>query len=451
MREMFQRLERAESAVEVVEIGEEYVTLDVPESVHDAPRAVPCELVEFGQDARNWFAWDLEAKQPRAPHTNPGYAGAAQWGRDNVSWDSRAGGTFEDVVDALDGTVNGHVDDSWRWGKVEDEDGNEYREDPRPLYPMCIVPHNDFQPDDGPLMLVDFDDVIEPQGDGTAVMTREAWDLVQELDAYTEVSTSMTGVHVFVRARMPGFVDGKKVQEDLSQPLLSGEIGHIEVYGAPSDGRVMGTTWMHIDATPRHAVPERQATIGGIVDERLTDDDVLTDAEQALEVFDDRTSGDHGGTSGSKSAYYSLNPEPIANTGPFRAHAVNGQGPHPVHGGTSTPDSESTNFGVDRDNGWKCWAHDDGGGALQLIAVLEGIRSCGSASDVMSDPVDALRVCLAARDKHASAALEGENPPMAALRGVLEVQGIDYKDEGRLSKANYALAIGLFEEMEYTG
>ncbi|WP_121820582.1 hypothetical protein [Halostella salina] len=450
MREAIQRLDDAESPVKVIEVGEEYVTLDVPESVHDAERVIPADLVEIGQDARNWFAWDLEEKQPRAPYTNPGYAGAAQWGRENVSWDSRAGGTFEDVIDALDGTVNGHINDSWRWGTVEDDDGNEHREDPRPLYPMAIVPHLDFQPDEDPLMLVDLDDVIEPQDDGTALMTREAWDLIQELDAYTEVSTSMTGVHVFVRAELPGFVDGKKVQEDLTQSLPSGEVGHVEVYGAPANGRVMGTTWMHIDATPRHDVPERQATIDDIVDEHLDDDDTLTPAEQAQAAFDDRAEGSDIDSSKSKSAYYSLNPEPIAQTGPFRAHAVNGEGPHPVHGGTSTPDAKSTNFGVDTNDGWKCWAHEDGGGALQLIAVIEGIRSCGNASDVMQDPVDALRVCLAARDKHATA-LEDEKPPTMALKGVLGVQGVDYKEDGQLSKANYALAIGLFEEMEYTG
>jgi len=450
MREMLRQLEAAESAVTVTDVGEEFVRLDFPDSVHDADRAVPRDLVKFGQDAWNWFAWGLEKKQPRAPH-NGGYAGPAQWGRDNVSWDYRVGGTFEDVMDALGGTVTGYIDDDWRWGTVEDDNGDEQPEEPRPLYPMCIVPHNDFQPDDGPLMLVDLDDVIELQDDGTAVMTREAWDIIQDLGAYAEVSTSMTGVHVFVKARMPEFVDGKKFQEGLTQSLPSGETGHIEVYGAPANGRIMGTTWMHIDRTPRHDVPERQATIDDLVDEYLSDDDTLTEAEQAEQAFEDRMNGDHDtDTSGTKSAYYVLNPVPIANTGPFRTHSSNGQGPHPIHGGTSTPDSESTNFGVDRSNGWKCWAHEDGGGALQLIAVIEGIRECGNASDVMQDPVDALRTCLAARDKHAPATLRDETPPTVVLKGVLEVQGIDHSEEGRLSRSNYELAAGLFNEMGYT-
>lgn len=442
MREMFQRLECAESAVEVVEVGEEYVTLDVPESVHDAPRAVPYELVEFGQDAKNWFAWDLDEKVPRAPHRSGGYAGKVKWGRDSVSWDSRVGSTFEEVLDALNGCADGYVDDLWRFSDDEE---------PCELYPMCIVPHEKFSPEPG-LMFFDFDDVVHVREDGTAVVTREVWDIIQRLDCYAELSTSLTGVHCFALGEMPGGVDGKKVLKDLTQSLPSGEVGHIEIYGYPANGRVMGTTWMHIDATPRHTVAERQDTIDAIVGELLDEEDTLTAAEQAEQVFNERTDADHGGNNGgSKSAYYGLNPEVIADTNPFRKHSSNGQGPHPVHGGTSTPDAESTNFGVDRQNGWKCWAHDDGGGALQLIAVIEKIRPCGNASDVMSDPVDALRTCLAARDKHASAALEGENPPTAALRGVLEVQGVDYSEDGRLSKANYALAVGLFEEMEYTG
>ncbi|AGB33689.1 hypothetical protein C488_21297 [Natrinema pellirubrum DSM 15624] len=57
---------------------------------------------------------------------------------------------------------------------------------------MVIVPHADFQPDDGPLMLVDLDDVIDVRDDGTGMMTREAWDIIQSLGGYAEVSPSMT-------------------------------------------------------------------------------------------------------------------------------------------------------------------------------------------------------------------------------------------------------------------
>ncbi|MFB1066331.1 hypothetical protein [Natrinema sp. H-ect4] len=87
---------------------DEHVVLELPDSVHDADRVIPQDLIEFGQTARNWFCWDLEQKQPRAPF-NDDYAGTVKWVRDSVSWDNRVGGRFGDVMEALNGTVNCHV------------------------------------------------------------------------------------------------------------------------------------------------------------------------------------------------------------------------------------------------------------------------------------------------------------------------------------------------------
>lgn len=41
------------------------------------------------------------------------------------------------------------------------------------MYPIVIVPHPDFQPDDEPLMLVDLDDVNDVQDDGEGMTTWE--------------------------------------------------------------------------------------------------------------------------------------------------------------------------------------------------------------------------------------------------------------------------------------
>ncbi|MBX0325685.1 hypothetical protein EGH21_21955 [Halomicroarcula sp. F13] len=424
---------------------DEHVVLELPDSVHDADRVIPQDLIEFGQTARNWFCWDLEQKQPRAPF-NDGYAGTVKWGRDSVSWDNRVGGRFGDVMEALNGTVNGHVDPTWYWGMTDNGEAVE----PHPLYPMVIVPHADFQPDDGPLMLVDLDDVIDVQDDGTGVMTREVWDIIQSLGGYAELSRSMTGAHVFVKGRIPGDVDGREIMEDLNDG------GQVEIYGYPANGRVIGTTWLHIEDTPRHAVPEAQDVIDELVDEYVDDEDQLSDQEQADAVIERYTSQIRGGqSSSSRSKYYDLDPVPIANTGPFRKYGKNGQGPHPVHGATTSHDNpgpddkDSTNFGVDSQNGWKCWAHDDGGGALQLIAVLEGIRDCGSAADVMQDPEDALRVCLAARDEYSSD-LDDAAPPTVALKGVCTVQNLDFPDDGPLDSGTYEIARGLFDAMNFS-
>jgi len=48
-------------------------------------------------------------------------------------------------------------------------------------------------------MLVDLDDVIDVRDDGTGIITREVWDIIQSLGGYAEVSQSMTGAHVFVK------------------------------------------------------------------------------------------------------------------------------------------------------------------------------------------------------------------------------------------------------------
>ena len=85
-------------------------------------------------------------------------------------------------------------------------------------------------------MLVDLDDVIDVQDDGTGVMTREVWDIIQSLGGYAELSRSMTGAHVFVKGRIPGDVDGREIMEDLNDG------GQVEIYGYPANGRVIGTT-----------------------------------------------------------------------------------------------------------------------------------------------------------------------------------------------------------------
>jgi primase-polymerase (primpol)-like protein len=49
------------------------------------------------------------------------------------------------------------------------------------------------------------------------MITREAWDVIQSLGGYAEVSRSVTGAHVFVKGRIPGDVDGREIMEDLNE------------------------------------------------------------------------------------------------------------------------------------------------------------------------------------------------------------------------------------------
>jgi len=168
----------------------------------------------------------------------------------------------------------------------------------------------------------------------------------------------MTGAHVFVKGRISGGVDEREITEELN------EGGHFEIYGYPANGRVVGTRWLHIENTPRHTVPEVQDEIDELVD----DEDQMSDQEQANAVVERYKSQVRGDQSvDSRSKYHDLDPVPLANTGPFRSYGRNGQGPHPVHGATTSHDNpgpddkDSTNFGVDSQKGWNCWAHDDDG------------------------------------------------------------------------------------------
>jgi len=78
---------------------------------------------------------------------------------------------------------------------------------------------------------------------------------------------------------------------------------------------VVGTTWLPIEDTLRHTVPEVQDVIDELVDEYVDEEDQLSDQEQAaavIERYQSKIQDDQSGSSRSK--YYDLDPVPIANT-----------------------------------------------------------------------------------------------------------------------------------------
>lgn len=437
-----------ESAVQVLEVRDDAVILDLPDDITDCPRCIPQDAIEFGNAAKAWFMWNMETKQPRAPHTpsvvwdfvGDGFAGHCKWGQDEVAAWKRSGSRFEDVWCSLDGNVNGFHHPSWEW-----PDG----EEPQPLYPMLVVPHNYFSPEPG-LILFDFDDVITVREDGTGMMTRESWGIIQRLDSYGEVSVSMEGVHVIVRGRIPDWVDGVSAEIQL-------EHGHIDVYGYPGNGRIIASTWAHIEETPV-AVPERQSEVEEVLDEHVDDDEKLSDEEVVNRKVEDRKRAllqSGSADSSSRSRYYdAFDVGGIADVYPFSEYKQSsGHGPHPVHGGTDNDDSESINFQIDaKKNQWCCYKHDmEGGGPLELIAVMEGVRKCGNQSDVMQDPEAALKTCLHARDKYADGALDDETPPTVALKGALLAAGADEVPDGKLSREQFRIAMDAYENMFISG
>ena len=119
---------------------------------------------------------------------------------------------------------------------------------PEAVHPAVLLPHD---PPDPPLSFVDFDDVRDPE---TGEVSDEVATLVDALDGYTEVSQSGTGLHVYVRGRLPEGVGAFATA--LSQR------GALEIY---DHARFTGGTWRHVAGTPLDSVPEATDVLAAIV------------------------------------------------------------------------------------------------------------------------------------------------------------------------------------------
>lgn len=335
--------------------------------------------------------------------------------------------------------------------------------DPETVEPTILIPPKGSGND---LLFVDFDDVVNPDGS----IPGEVWEIVERLGGYTEISRSGDGLHVWVRGSLP---DGYgKVIEPLDTQ------GQLEMYDR---GRMTGCTWRHVEGTPKDAIPERTDVVADLVEQYETKtcpeceewtrardlDDESPECPECGATFD-TSSGDAkvaanhttAGDSwnGDDNPYYQLDVTDVADTGAFGRYrnAVENpahddwQGPHPKHGGTSTKDAKSTNFNVDPSEGvWHCFAHGTGGGALSLIAVLEGIVSCRNASKVHRDRKTLLKACLAAREKYTTD-LDGETPPYAALVAVAELTDLEMADpeSGRLGRVAHSYASDIYDAID---
>ncbi len=312
------------------------------------------------------------------------------------------------------------------------------------VLPAPLLLHDPPEP---PLMLVDLDDVRDPD---TGHISDEAADIVDELDAYAEVSTSGSGLHLFVRAALPGGL-GKFIAD------LDG-IGHIELY---DHGRAVGATWQHLDGTPT-TVPERQDTVEALIaayedssqrQRRITDPDPQppsagTEPAPSPDVGRD-TDNDR-----SVSPYYQIDTARLANTGAFARHGDGGEGPHPEHGPIKSRPENCTNFGIEGD-GWFCFAHDSGGAGLELAAVLcpDTDISCSdvpkrAASDHwLSEhrPSEMLRTCLWLRDQRGVA--DDADPPYAVLEAAADHAGLHTGRTDGLG-AHKDVARTIFDELD---
>jgi len=324
------------------------------------------------------------------------------------------------------------------------------------VLPAPLLLHD---PADPPLMQVDFDDVRDPE---TGEVSDEVDDIVTELDAFCEVSQSGEGLHVFVRAELPGRL-GKFIA-----PLE--DIGDIELY---DHGRAFGATWNHVEGTPT-TVPERQDAIEDII---KSDEDA---SDRKRRLGRQRTHKNHNspdidisGTDGNgdtdeddgPSPYFDIDIRNVADTGYFSSHRRNTpgnewQGPHPGHGPQHSDADECTNFGaVPLDDVWYCFAHDSGGRAIELAAVLCD-KTDISCSDVPGEneqvggwlrdqPYELLATCLWLRD-HGPVSTDAK-PPYDALLAVADIADLHVRDRanGILGKANAEIAREVYDRISY--
>ncbi|WP_345784936.1 hypothetical protein [Natrinema sp. 1APR25-10V2] len=334
------------------------------------------------------------------------------------------------------------------------KDGSNEPHIPDRLIPTFLLLHDPPEP---PVMQVDFDDVRDAE---TGRVTEEVREIVDRLDAFTEISQSGEGLHVFVRAELPGGL-GKFIA-DLD------EAGAIEMY---DHGRIVGATWEHVDGTPT-TVPERQDVVEELIEtyesEQQRDRRERRAAKSDADSWESNTSGIEAAIrnreteSSDRSPYFDIDIRSVADTGEFRRYRSEApgdqwQGPHPDHGPIHSAPGECTNFGIDPTaNTWFCFAHESGGRAIELAAVLadevdvccRDLPSNAAQSGWLGDrPLEMLKTCLWLRDR---AGIDDETkPPHAALLGVSDLQDVHVRDrdQGILGERNAELCQLLFDEL----
>lgn len=327
--------------------------------------------------------------------------------------------------------------------------------DPENTLPAPLLLH---EPLDPPLMQVDFDDVRDPE---TGQVTDEVREIVDRLDAFCEISQSGEGLHLFVRAELPGQL-GK---------FIAGlhDTGDIELY---DHGRAVGATWDHVEGTPTE-VPERQDTVEAIIREyedssqrkRRIERQESATTEYTDDINLPSTSTDSKADGDNISPYFKIDIRNVADTGHFSQHRREAPGddwtgPHPAHGPQKSDPGKCTNFGaVPGKNVWFCFAHDSGGRAIELAAVLcpKTDISCGDAPAqnesvggwLRDQPIELLTTCLWLRKQ--GVVPEDATPPYDALLGAAQVVNLHIRDksEGIIGDANKDIARAVYDDLDF--
>lgn len=182
-----------------------------------------------------WVVWDGRKKIALAPWQT-GTMYPCRWAEDSEYDPRRAFETAEMVAEMPVEQIH----ESWPF---PDNDL------PETVEPAVLLPHD---PPDPPILFIDFDNVRDPQ---SGQVTREVASLLNQLEAFAEISRSGKGIHTYCRGRLP------ETASPFTAPL--GDRGRVEIYEC---SRFTGGTWRHLDGTPLDEIPHTQPAIAEIIE-----------------------------------------------------------------------------------------------------------------------------------------------------------------------------------------
>lgn len=284
------------------------------------------------------------------------------------------------------------------------------------------------------VVLFDFDSVRDPE---TGEVLPAAWEWIARADSWTEISQSGEGLHVFVRAHVPG--EGKP-EFDLDGQIDGLAEPHVEVYSPP---KFVALTGDHVAGTPEDVVKNQQ-----VVDELLkahdwspnrtpaggsSDSNPKGSGPEVPVVSDDEEDSDDSGgyDSDYENDYWDHPLTEFAMPDPHNYGGPQGpQGCHPAHAPLNSALDDADHYQIyERENTWACYHNNTGGKALDMVYVMESPDSEAACNelvsgvnvwDLVTDPEEFLDLCLAAKNDHG---FRGK-PPYRALVGLAKRTGI---------------------------
>lgn len=272
-------------------------------------------------------------------------------------------------------------------------------------YGFCFVA-------DGPFVGVDLDDCRDPD---TGELDEYARDIIERLDSFSVVSTSGTGVHIYVRGRL--------------DKALKNEDRGVELYDRD---RFFAWTGDHISGTPTE-VNEAQDALDSLMDEYMVEQDEPPEEGEVPDV-PKVTGDDHD--------LFNLRVTDVYNL-PRGANV-----PHPIHGS-----STGANFKIQDDGETAvCWrgehAYGTGDGCglnAQHLLAMEFHR-LDNCRDVRQRWPDAELVFGAYIEACKRGLIDANPPPWLALQHISDEMGVEgLNDGGKSAWVAYRVCCRLIE------